>query len=418
LDSYFLSSLFPPFPGCNCHIHGSQGRICDHRTGQCKCKPNVEGRTCDLCTHGHWNIDSNVGCIKCACNSVGSDDTGCDTYSGQCFCKPGVEGLNCDRCQSGHYGFSHHGCKRCDVCESPAYVCDSDTGRCVCPPMSHGPNCKSCVTNSWGNVFQKGCRSCECDMLGSVGQTCDPESGQCSCKEGYAGRQCDYCAAGYYGYPSCKRCGCDPRGSIALENGAVDCDEFGQCPCKELVTGLKCDTCRQATFGLAHFNPMGCTRCFCFGRSKECVQNDLSWGQIRAQCARNLSVEYSSYQLDSPRHARQDYEYVVVMQIEGARMNREDAEIKTKNNLNLIPSSTGNVSIGSYVGFYYPLYFQLPPQFLGDQIRSYGGVIKFSLTTVGWSARIPEDILRQHPLIQLHSHRQLILDYYSVSKGN
>jgi laminin, alpha 1/2 len=132
--------------------------------------------------------------------------------------------------------------------------------------------------------------------------------------------------------------------------------------------------------------------------------------------ARNLSVEYTSYAIDnSHRSAKQDYEYVVVIQIEGAKMNREDAEIKAKNNLNLIPSSTGNVSIGSYVGFYYPLYFQLPPQFLGDQIKSYGGTIKFSLATNSWSTEIPEDILRQHPLIQIHSHKQLILDYYSVS---
>lgn len=100
------------FKGCNCHISGSENRVCDARTGQCKCRPNVVGRSCDRCEHKFWNIDSKVGCIECQCNVNGSEDQGCDNHSGQCFCKAGVEGINCDRCQPGYYGFSAKGCKR------------------------------------------------------------------------------------------------------------------------------------------------------------------------------------------------------------------------------------------------------------------------------------------------------------------
>lgn len=107
-----------------------------------------------------------------------------------------------------------------------------------------------------------------------------------------------------------------------------------------------------------------------------------------------------------------EFDYVVVIQLEGTKTNREDAEIKNMNNLDLIPSSTGNVSIGAYSAFQYPLYFQLPPQFLGDRTTSYGGLLNFTLVTVGAYQNIPEGSLRQFPLVQLHTHDELVLDYY------
>ncbi|XP_055540243.1 laminin subunit alpha-1 isoform X2 [Wyeomyia smithii] len=393
--------------GCNCHIQGSVKRICNQHSGQCVCKPYVEGRQCNRCKTGFWNVDSGAGCIQCSCDPNGSDHQECDMYTGQCFCKAGVEGTNCDRCQQGYYGFSSHGCKICEKCASPAYVCDPDTGRCVCPPNSHGPECRTCAVNSWGNVFQRGCQHCECDITGSIGQNCDSHSGQCNCKEGFTGRRCTECAVGYYGYPNCRRCSCDEKGSVAGPGGMRGCDDNGQCHCKPLVFGRTCDQCKAATFGLASVNPDGCTRCFCFGRSQECEQSKLSWGQIRLPGSRNLSVEYVAKDEDDF-----DFDYVVVIQLEGTKMNREDAEIKNMNNLDLIPSSTGNVSIGAYSAFQYPLYFQLPPQFLGDRTSSYGGLLNFSLVTVGAYESIPEASLRQFPLVQLHTHDELVLDFY------
>ncbi|XP_055635054.1 laminin subunit alpha-1 isoform X2 [Toxorhynchites rutilus septentrionalis] len=393
--------------GCNCHIQGSVNRICNQHSGHCVCKLNVEGRQCNKCASGYWNVDSGVGCVKCACDPNGSDHHECDMYTGQCFCKIGVEGTNCDRCQQGYYGFSSQGCKRCEQCASPAFVCDPDTGRCVCPPNSHGHECRSCLTNTWGNVFQRGCKHCECDIAGSIGQACNAQTGQCNCKEGYNGRQCSECAVGYYGYPNCHRCECDERGSIPRSDGTFGCDDNGQCLCKPLVFGQKCDQCKSATFGLAAVNPDGCTRCFCFGRSQDCEQSDLSWGQIRLQGSRNLSVEYVVKAEDEF-----DFDYVVVIQLEGTKTNREDAEIKNMNNLDLIPSSSGNVSIGAYSAFQYPLYFQLPPQFLGDRTTSYGGLLNFTLVTMGAFQNIPEASLRQFPLIQFHTHDELVLDYY------
>lgn len=194
------------------------------------------------------------------------------------------------------------------------------------------------------------------------------------------------------------------------DEGKVYCDYKGQCPCKSLVSGLKCDTCRQATFGLSYDNPQGCTTCFCFKRSQSCQQNNLSWGQIKMPVARNLSIEY----VTPAAQTKQDYEYVVVIQMEGTKTHREDAEIKLMNGLNLIPKSIGNVSISAYHPFSYPLYFQLPPEFLGDLIKSYGGFIRFSLSTEGCDTKLGDNILRKSPLIQIHSHHDFILDYFPV----
>lgn len=198
--------------------------------------------------------------------------------------------------------------------------------------MSKGSDCQQCYPNSWGWEHRKGCTLCDCDNKGAIGQTCDLYTGDCICREGYIGRRCDSCAPGYYGYPECLRCNCNRHGSINSNHSEIiSCDDFGQCPCKSMVTGQKCDQCRQATFGMFENNVAGCTRCFCFGRTQNCSESKLTWGQIRSYGSRNLSVEY----------VPPEYAYVVVIQIEGSRMFREDAEIEMMYGLQLIPSSTG-----------------------------------------------------------------------------
>lgn len=60
---------------CECDLAGSlDDGICDSVTdpannlvsGQCHCKPNVDGRRCDTCKNGFWNLtESNGnGCIR------------------------------------------------------------------------------------------------------------------------------------------------------------------------------------------------------------------------------------------------------------------------------------------------------------------------------------------------------------------
>lgn len=117
------------------------------------------------------------------------------------------------------------------------------------------------------------------------------------------------------------------------------------------------------------------------------------------------------------RRSAQDFEYVVVVQMQGMHSTNEDSHIERTNNLHLIPSSSGNISIGSYVHFDYPLYFRLPKQFLGDKVSSYAGHLQFSVATERCNRTLSIDVLAKYPLVQIHAYDSLVLDYYGVSGG-
>ncbi|KAG8188781.1 hypothetical protein JTE90_009175 [Oedothorax gibbosus] len=151
---------------CNCFPVGtvkkdpeSDTLICNYATGQCPCKPNVEGKHCDSCAEGYWNLASNEGCEHCNCDPLGSLDNTCDINNGQCKCRPGVTGLKCDKCQPLHYGFSIEGCKECE-CD---YIGSSDlqcepNGQCPCRPNVEGRRCDRCKENTHNKAV--GCINC------------------------------------------------------------------------------------------------------------------------------------------------------------------------------------------------------------------------------------------------------------------
>ena len=51
--------------------------------------------------------------LECECNRDGTES--CDHETGQCTCKPGVEGALCDRCQPDYFDFGNpNGCQMCN----------------------------------------------------------------------------------------------------------------------------------------------------------------------------------------------------------------------------------------------------------------------------------------------------------------
>lgn len=113
-----------------------------------------------------------------------------------------------------------------------------------------------------------------------------------------------------------------------------------------------------------------------------------------------------------------EFEYVVVVQMQGRQVNNEDSQIEQLNSLHLIPSSTGDISIGSFVQFEkYPLYFQLPKQFLGDKVTSYAGLLQYSVIAEHCNLTLSVEILQRYPLVQIHAYDGLVLDYFGVSFG-
>ena len=82
----FLSSL-SPCQLCECALWNA---------GQCRCKPNIEGRACDQCKLGYYNFMNPGGCEACNCDPEGSYAAYCNPISGQCPCKPNASGRRCE----------------------------------------------------------------------------------------------------------------------------------------------------------------------------------------------------------------------------------------------------------------------------------------------------------------------------------
>ncbi|KAJ9580421.1 hypothetical protein L9F63_024397, partial [Diploptera punctata] len=93
--------------GYECHIPGVMGGlgVCDTKTGQCVCKPSVTSRRCDTCKHGTYNLVENnlFGCNDCGCDIGGSVNNVCDKETGQCPCRPRINGRTCKEPLQTHY---------------------------------------------------------------------------------------------------------------------------------------------------------------------------------------------------------------------------------------------------------------------------------------------------------------------------
>lgn len=91
------------------------------------------------------------------------------------------------------------------------------------------------------------------------------------CKPNIVGRTCDKCKAGYWAFPHCQLCNCDLRGT----KDDICNPDNAKCDCKENVHGESCDQCKPGTFFLEENNPLGCTKCFCFGTTDRCSSGYL-----------------------------------------------------------------------------------------------------------------------------------------------
>ena len=78
---------------------------CEQSTGQCDCKRYVSGKKCDQCADGFFNMEVNnhIGCEPCGCDIGGAVGNVCNMHTGQCRCRPRVEGLKCDEPIKDHY---------------------------------------------------------------------------------------------------------------------------------------------------------------------------------------------------------------------------------------------------------------------------------------------------------------------------
>ncbi|KAL2102585.1 hypothetical protein ACEWY4_001753 [Coilia grayii] len=162
-------------------------------------------------------------------------------------------------------------------------------GRCVCRHHTEGPHCERCAALYNDQPWQPAngltaapneCKKCKCN---GHAESCRFDvvvwldsalrsGGVCDCLHNTEGNHCQHCRAGFYRDPqrphtapdSCRPCECDPKGTVATDDGGeASCDRGnGQCVCKPGVGGASCDRCRVGYWG---FHDYGCKPCDCAG---------------------------------------------------------------------------------------------------------------------------------------------------------
>lgn len=275
-EPYYYSLSYIQYDGgqtCDCDPTGSESLMCNPLGGQCKCKPNVMGRTCDRCAPGYYGFGPE-GCKPCDCHSFGSLDNFCDSVSGSCKCRNNTYGRQCNECQPGYWDYPN--CKRCD-CNGHAELCESQTGACLnCSDNTAGHRCDRCAQGYFGNPIigvNVPCRLCPCPGTINSGnhhaEDCDLDlkTGNpiCRCKKGYSGDLCDRCSDNYWGEPDkldgqCLPCEC---------NNNIDINQTGNCDSKSGVClkclyntdGPGCEKCKDGFYGDAL--SQHCNECIC-----------------------------------------------------------------------------------------------------------------------------------------------------------
>ncbi|XP_062043247.1 laminin subunit alpha-2 [Lepus europaeus] len=360
---------------CRCNVNGSFSDVCHARTGQCECRPNVQGRRCDECKRETFGLQSGRGCVPCNCNSFGSKSFDCEE-SGQCWCQPGVTGKKCDRCAHGYFNFQEGGCIACD-CSHLGNNCDPITGQCICPPNTVGEKCSKCAPNTWGHSIITGCKACNCSAVGSLDFQCNINTGQCNCHPKFSGAKCAECNRGHWNYPHCSLCDCFLPGTNAAtcdpETQKCSCsDQTGQCTCKVNVEGVHCDRCRPGKFGLDAKNPLGCSSCYCFGATTQCSEAKgliRTWVMLTAEQTILPLVDEALQHTTTKGIAFQHPEIVAHMDLV-----RQDLHLE-------------------------PFYWKLPEQFEGKKLMAYGGKLKYTIyfearEETGFSTYKPQVIIR------------------------
>uniref|UniRef100_A0A8D2MHW9 Laminin subunit alpha 3 n=1 Tax=Zonotrichia albicollis TaxID=44394 RepID=A0A8D2MHW9_ZONAL len=119
--------------------------------GYCQCLQHVEGPTCSKCKPLYWNLakENPEGCTECQCDVSGtlSGIAECQQENGQCYCKSNVCGDSCDTCEAGYYALekkNYFGCQgcRCDVGGSLSPACSQPWGSCQCRAHVVGTTCR------------------------------------------------------------------------------------------------------------------------------------------------------------------------------------------------------------------------------------------------------------------------------------
>ncbi|XP_066271321.1 laminin subunit alpha-2-like [Branchiostoma lanceolatum] len=321
---------------CICFGHA---KVCPQVPGaqtlRCQCEHNTCGESCERCcplfNQKPWQPGTAESSNECeACQCFGHAD--------ECVYDQGVA----DRRESVNILGIYEGGGVCQNCRA----------------NTMGNNCEQCIDGFYRPAGiprddPNPCRECQCNPIGEDpgrrGQCVKDdtriseglEPGQCYCRPGFGGPRCDRCARGYTGYPNCEPCDCSVAGSVN-EDVCV-----GPCICKDNVEGQFCDRCKAGFYNLQENNPYGCQPCFCFDVTNQC--QSVPW--YREQITTMQGWRVQPPQGDRFVYPRDDgFNRITVPHFEAAR------------------------DLGSLY------YWSAPREYLGNQLESYGGVLRYTVS--------------------------------------
>ncbi|XP_041914213.1 laminin subunit alpha-3-like isoform X1 [Alosa sapidissima] len=97
---------------CMCGDKGTLSGVgeCQQETGECYCKPNTCSHSCSICKESHFLLQRKnyFGCQGCQCDVGGAVGSSCDDQTGQCQCRKNIRGRSCDEPETNHYFPSLH----------------------------------------------------------------------------------------------------------------------------------------------------------------------------------------------------------------------------------------------------------------------------------------------------------------------
>lgn len=257
--------------------------------------------------------------------SVNSDNNGDVVLKEQCSCPPGYSGSSCERCEPGYSRNRNGKCMQVQECPHGTYG-----------NLMLGITCNDCPCPGNGRNFADGCK------LDSYGEVV------CNCRRGYSGKRCEYCASGYVGNPLSNNGECLEQRSNCDKDGTSRINPDGSCACKPNVEGPRCDRCKANSFFLNANSDNGCINCFCMGVSSDCTSSTLSRDTIYSRDSSLSEILISSF------IATNNYQN----ELRGSLRGSELIHNKDTNEL---------------------LYWKLPPKFLENQVKSYGGFLNYTL---------------------------------------
>nr|XP_013006500.1 laminin subunit alpha-2 isoform X4 [Cavia porcellus] len=428
---------------CRCNANGSSSEICHSQTGQCECRPNVQGRQCDQCKPNMWWDPAKRLCVPCDCSPLGSVSQQCDR-TGRCLCAQGFVGKRCHLTRQVHRqeeqprraqrvlgsplrwgSSSSSGCPRgayrapalpqtfglqsgrgcvpcnCNSFGSKSFDCD-ESGQCWCQPGVTGKKCDHCA-HGYFNFQEGGCTACDCSHLGN---NCDPQTGQCICPPNTVGEKCSTCAPNSWGHSivtGCKPCNCSIVGSLNFQCNI----NTGQCDCHPKFSGAKCTTCKQG-----HWNFPHCLLCDCFLPGTEAATCDsetqiCSCSDQTGQCTCKANVEgihcdrcqsgKFGLEAKNPHGCSSCYCFSVTSQCSAAeglihkQVTLEAEQIilplvdealqhtTTKGIASQPPEIVADMHLVRQDLRLEPFYWKLPEQFEGKKLMAYGGKLKYTI---------------------------------------